>query len=310
VRLRPGQGILSPPRPHRGTVERNSWRGFWESCRYGRLLAWTARSRIACDVYASLCGFVEERSDPDRRRAAVDRIQRWLGVDELRASAIFRSTVRSEAREEADVSWLMHHPRELAEAFRIVAGELPPGGPAIWATLHLGSPNLAFVYLRTVLGRDVQIVGRPLDETNPMPDVKRSWGHRKVGWLERVTEAPFLGTSAEAMAVARSRLLQGGSIFVLMDTPGDIVSRSVTLELFGERVRIAAGVLVLARLVGVPIQPVVAISRGARIEMRFGRPIEPGGTVAPTEAVASEMAAILREFPGEWWLWPYLPAAA
>lgn len=284
-------------------------REVWEYVRYGALLPWTARSRLAGVAYSGLCGSVEYRLDARRREAAVGRIERWLGVDEDRARAIFRSTLRSEAREEAEVSWLMHHPAELVRAFRLGTDEPSGEGPAIWATLHLGSPTLAFMYLRCLRGRDVRIVARPLDESNPMPEAKRVWGHRKVAWIENVTGAPFLGTSAEAMSIARSRLLKGASIFALMDVPGDIVSRSVTVDLFGERVRIAAGVFILSRMVGVPIRPIVAIPRGGRIELRYGRAIEPIKNGMPIEAVERELTTILRDLPGEWWLWPYLPVA-
>jgi len=309
VRILPGQRTPAASRTLAKTVARGSWREVWESVRYGALLPWTARSRLAGVAYSRLCGSVAYRLDAQRRETAVGRIERWLGVDEDRARAIFRSTLRSEAREESDVSWLMNHPAELARAFRLGTDEPADEGPAIWATLHLGSPNLAFVYLRCLRGRDLHIVARPLDDTNPMPEAKRVWGHRKVAWIENVTGAPFLGTSAEAISVARSRLLKGASIFALIDVPGDIVSRSITLELFGERVRIAAGVFVLSSMLSVPVRPIVAIPRGGQIELRYGRAIEPIKNGLPTEAIESEITTILRDLPGEWWLWPYLPVA-
>lgn len=283
-------------------------RARWETLRYGGLLPLASRSRAAGDVYARLCAAAESRLDAGRLMATVTRMRRWLAIDERRARTLARATLYSEAREEADVSWYMHHPAALPEAFRVATPE-PADGPAIWATLHLGSPNLAFVHLRRLRGLDLRILARPLDDSNPMPSPKRAWGRRKVAWLERATDTRFLGTSAEDLGAARSRLLKGGSLFALMDVPGDIVSRSAIVDLCGESVRIAAGLFVLAGIVGVPIRPVVAIPRAGRIEIHHGNAIAPVGKTVPMEAVARELEAIVRRWPGEWWLWPYLPTA-
>lgn len=281
----------------------------WQSLRYGRLLPWTARSRLAAEAYARLCAAVDYRLDPTRARAGVDRIGRWTGVDARRAGTIYRAALRSEAREEADVSWYMHHPGALADAFRVHGPEPAADGPVIWATLHLGSPNLAFVYLRRIRGVDVRIMARPLDDSNPMPASKRDWGRRKVGWLEEASGTAFLGTSPEDLAVARSRLTSGTGLYVLFDVPGDIAARSADVTLMGERVRIAGGIFVLAGLANVAIQPVVAVRRGAHVDVHYGRRIEPVGKRIPIAEVERELSAAIERWPDEWWLWPYLPPA-
>lgn len=296
-----GPPLLTPPEP--------VWRRRWEAQRYRTLLELAARTRIGGAAYAEIVAAIEQRADPHRRDVAVGRIGRWLGVEEVEAQRIYRSALRSEAREEADARFLMDHPAALEGAFQPPVGEPDLEGPAIWLTLHLGSPNLAFVYLRRVRGLDVRIVGRPLDDANPMHEEKRAFGHRKVRWLQDLTAAPFLDTSAEAMARARSHLLQGGALFALMDTPGDVVSRSFAIELFGEKVRIAAGAFRLAALVGVPIRPIVAVHRGGGFDLHYGRPIEPVAGRISSEDVARELARLIGTFPGEWWLWPYLPGA-
>lgn len=285
-------------------------RARWETLRYGTLLPWAARSRRAGGGYARLCAGVESRLDAGRCRAASARIERWLAIDARRAAAVARAALYSEAREEADVSWYMRHPNDLAGAFRTAAP--PPAGadPAIWATLHLGSPNLAFVYLRRLQGLDLRLMARPLDDSNPMSAAKRAWGRRKVAWLEHATATEFLGTSAEDLGAARARLVKGRSLFALMDVPGDIVARAATISLCGERVRLAAGLFVLAAIAGVPVRPVVAVAGAGRIDMHYGNPIAPVGKDPPLEAIGRELEAIIRRWPGEWWLWPYLPAPA
>jgi hypothetical protein len=252
---------------------------------------------------------MEWRLDPRRREVAVARIERWLGVDVRQARDIFRRALASEARAEADTRWFMEHSARLRDAFRPASSECPDEGPAVWATLHLGSPTLAFVYLRCVRGIDVRIVARPLDDANPMPEAKRAWGRLNVRWLERVTGTAFLGVSAEAMSVARSHVVQGGSLFVLIDVPGDIVARSIELELLGGRARLASGMFQLAGLLGVPIRPIVAVPRGNDFEVRYGRPIEPVPRGLPTEAITRAITSVVRDLPEEWWLWPYLPEA-
>ena len=285
-------------------------RSIWESVRYRVLLPLTARSRRAGALYAKMCAAMEWRLDAQRRDVAVRRIERCLGVDARRASDIFWRALASEAREEADTRWFMGHPRALHNAFHVPSAACPDAGPAVWATLHLGSPGFAFVYLRCLRGIDVRMVARPLDQSNPMHEAKRAWGRRKVHWLEQVTDAAFLGVSAEATSVARSHVVRGGSLFLSIDVPGDIVARSIELDLLGERVRLALGAFQLAAMLGVPIRPIVALPRETAFEVRYGQAIEPVRSGLPTQAIEAAIGGVVQEFPDEWWLWPYLPAAA
>ncbi len=281
----------------------------WAELRYDLMLPLAARSRALGRLYGKLCAAREWSADPVRRAVATSRIARALGVDEARAAAIFRRALESEAREEAEIAWLMRRPERLAACFAPDAPPPPASGPCIWATLHLGSPVLAILYLARVRRLTLQIVGRPLDDSNPMPAAKRRWGERKVAWVERMTGAPFLGVSAEATATARSRVLEGASLFVLMDVPGDVVARSVEIELLGERIRMAAGIFLLAGLLDVPVRPIVAVSRPGGVEIRYGGAIEPLPRGVPVDAIAREMGAIVRELADEWWMWPYMPEA-
>jgi hypothetical protein len=81
------------------------------------------------------------------------------------------------------------------------------------------------------------------------------------------------------------------------------------IDLFGERVRIAAGVFRLAQILDIPIRPIVAVRRGGQVRLSYGNPIPPVGTGIPSEAIAREMGSIVRDLADEWWMWPYLPAA-
>jgi hypothetical protein len=281
----------------------------FEVARYRWLLPLTARGGGRAVIYARLCARVERALDAHRRAVAVGRIARWLAVPTVRAEEIYFDALCSEAREEADSCWLMNGGGLPAVGPTIVA-EPAPVGPAIWATLHFGSPVLAYLHLRRSRRLDVQIVGRPLDEDNPMSEEKRAWGRRKVAWLEARSGLTILGVSPEATSVARARLMKGGSICVLMDVPGDVVARRMTLSLCGERVSLAAGIFLLAGMSGVPVLPFAGVRRGASFELHYGRPIsvEPGRI--PMDEVASELSRFLVAMPGEWWLWPFLPSAA
>lgn len=281
----------------------------WDVVRYRWLLPRTVRGGAAAAAYAALCAHVVWHLDLPRRHAATTRIARWLEVRETTAAAIYRAALRSEAREEADSRWLMSRPD--LPVPRTVGAVPPHVGPAIWATLHFGSPVVAYLHLRRACGLDVQIVGRPLDDANPMPRVKRAWGTRKISWLERQAGLPILGVSPEATAIAHARLRRGRSIFVLMDVPGDVVARRMTLSLFGERLSFACGIFALAALARVPVVPVVVVRRGDDFELHHGEPLHvPASGDVPRAEIAHRLTRFVLAMPEEWWLWPYLPSAA
>lgn len=281
----------------------------WAELRYGRLLPLAARQRGFASPYARLVARVESALDRERQAAASARLQRWLGLSTRRAATLHRACLASEAREEADTAWFMGRPWEtLAAAYRPLACPVPPRTPTIWTILHFGSPILAYVYLCRVWGVDARIIGRALDDANPMPSAKQAWGRRKVAWVQEVTGKPFLAVDAGAIAHAREHLLGGGALLAAIDVPGDVVGRSTRLTLFGEPTRVAAGIFRLAELTRVPLRSLRAISRGGHIEIAHGEPIVLAGGDDPLASVAREVETILRAHPDEWWLWPYLPA--
>jgi hypothetical protein len=222
---------------------------------------------------------------------------------------VYRAALRSEAREEADSCWLMAS--GALPATCTVGAEPACTAPAIWATLHFGSPVLAYLHLRRLRGLDVQIIGRPLDDRNPMPAVKRAWGTRKVSWVESASGLPILGVSPEATAIAHGRLVRGRSVFVLMDVPGDVVARRMTLSLFGEHISLAAGIFALAAMARVPVIPVAVVRRGAAFDMHYGEPLQvPADGSLPCDEIGRRLTSFVLPMPDEWWLWPYLPRAA
>jgi hypothetical protein len=281
----------------------------WAELRYGRLLALAARQRSFAPAYARVVSLVESAAERERRRVACARIGRWLGVPRAQAAAIYRACLASEAREEADTAWFMTQPwSALEQAYRGGACPVVPRTATIWTILHFGSPILAYVYLCRVWGVDARIIGRALDDANPMASAKQAWGRRKVAWVQEITGKPFLAVDAGSIAYAREHLLGGGALLAAIDVPGDVVGRATTLTLFGEGTRVAAGIFRIAELARTPLRSLRAISRGGRIEMQHGAPI----VLAPGErrlaAVESEIEALLRAHPDEWWLWPYLPS--
>jgi hypothetical protein len=280
----------------------------WEVTRYRWLLPLTARGGASGSIYARLCAHVVRTLDVPRREAAVGRISRWLEVSRACADATYFASLRSEALEEADTRSFMA--RRRLPAMQTVTPEPEHDGPAIWATLHFGNPVLAYLHLRRARGLDVQIVGRPLDARNPMSRAKRAWGHRKVAWLEREGRMPILGVSPEATSLARTRLVRGESIFVLMDVPGDGVARRMTLSLCGEPVSLAAGIFMLAAMVGVPVRPMAVVRSRESFELHYGDPMYVPPGAIPKDDVARGLASFVVPMPGEWWMWPYLPRAA
>jgi len=280
----------------------------WSAVRYQRLLPLATRRRSYGRSYARIVAMVEWLADRRRRDVATSRIARWLGMGRIRAGLLYRSCLESEAREEADTSWFITHPDDLERAYCPIDSPDRDGAATIWVTLHLGSPILAYLHLSRAWGIDAKIIGRALDDENPMPAAKQVWGRRKVAWIETLTAKPFLGVDALSIVRGREHLLRGGSLFAAIDVPGDIVGRSAKIELFGESMRIAGGIMRMATLARVPVRFLIAVSDGTAIKLRYGDAIPPSPTDAHLVAIGSEIEATLRAFPEEWWLWPYLPS--
>ncbi|MFM7141665.1 MAG: hypothetical protein ACKO2K_07090 [Alphaproteobacteria bacterium] len=180
---------------------------------------------------------------------------------------------------------------------------------SVVATLHLGSPVLGFVHLSRFLGVVGRAVGRELDDSNPMPAAKRAWGTRKEAWVRDVVGAPFYGTDARALVAARDDLGRGRSVYAAVDVPGDVVARSGTVELCGERVVLSGGMLTLARLAHAPVQLVVTVLDGGLYRHEPCPPIPPGPEDAVARAIAAQASDLVRRHRDQWWLWPFVVPA-
>lgn len=287
-------------------------RGRWAEVRYRWLLPLARRGRPHGRAYARLVARVEHATDPDRSRVAAERIARALGVTPEDAAATYRRCLASEAQEEADSVYFMQRPALAPALFDI--DSLPEGGTGgvgtVYGTLHFGSPVFGYLGLCSVLDVPVTMVGRPLDDANPMPAAKRAYAKDKVRWVERLSGRAFLATDAAAMARAREELLAGRSLYTPIDVPGSVAGRAARVRPFGEPIRLASGLMTLARLTGASVVPVVALSRPTGFAVRFGRRLAPGaGGDALLEAAVAELAGFVRDHPDEWWMWPYLEVA-
>lgn len=277
----------------------------WERLRYGPLLRASRRSPAGARRFASIVAAVERRLEAERVGVAEDRIMRWLGVSRPQASRIFRDALFSEALEEADSARMMAHPSAPLLPIEI-EGHAPRGGrPRIYAALHAGSPVLAFMGLRKRFEPDVRIIARELDEENPMANAKQAFALRKVAWVEEVSGAKFIDTDGEAILEARDHLLSGRPLFAAVDVPGDVVSRTDRVGLFGETVVLASGIFRLAAMTGADMQLVVSEHRDGRILVRCRPPFEASDAASLLAAMAPEMEAVLRDQPGEFWFWPF-----
>jgi hypothetical protein len=281
----------------------------WAELRYGWLLPRAAASRRLGDGYAQLAAAVELAIDRERRRVAVERIARWLERSRPAANRVYYASLVSEAREEADSAYFMRHPGRLLASFHAPRDEPAARAGAVYATFHLGSPILAYLYLCGARGVPARAIGRRLDPANRMPAAKRTFGRDKVAWVENFAGQPFLGVDAISIARAREHLLAGKSLYAAIDVPADVVARSSEIELFGERICIASGLIRLAALAGAPVQPIVAVHRGAGFEVFYGQAIAPQGEPQALALLAAEIASFVHRLPGEWWLWPYLTSA-
>lgn len=279
--------------------------GAWADRRYRQLLTAAARGPLRGRAYAAAVAAVELGRDPERRRAATRGLRACLGLDPGRALRTFLAALRSEAAEEAETARLAATSAPLPPRLGAPPGDGRPPGPTIFATLHLGSPVLAYLLLCREVPEPLWLVGRPIDASNPMPRAKAEWARRKVAWVERVAGRPFLSTDPASVARARERLLTGESLFTPFDVPGDVAARSARVRLLGRPARLASGMERLARLTGAAIRPIVGLRRAGGLELVLGRRVEPSES-DPLQAVVDELSSIIRRHPGEWWMWPYL----
>lgn len=278
----------------------------WEQCRYLLLDRLAARSARGSDAYTYLVARIEEVLQPDRRRVATTRIAQALQIEENEARAIYRNCLASEAREEADSARLRLAGLPIAESVVADRKNTSVSGPCIFISMHWGSPMLAFLYLRSSLGLPVRLIGRPLDEDNPLPPARKAWGRQKVAWMESLAESSFIPDDGRGALEARHELLEGRSIFASIDVPATTGQRSRVIDLFGEQVVIASGLLRLAALMQVPLVPVLGHSKGHRIHVQQDTPIPAGPEEELAQAVGHWIRKTLRRQPGEWWLWPFL----
>ncbi|MBM4243934.1 MAG: hypothetical protein FJ148_08985 [Deltaproteobacteria bacterium] len=299
-------------------------RSGWAEVRYRWLLPLARGGRARGRAYARIVARVERASDPERVRVASARIARALSLDPVRAERVYRGCLYSEALEEADSVYFMHRPAldpalfqfdELPEALdgarpANVGTNVGTDVGTIFGTLHFGAPVLCYLALCARLGGGLSIVGRPLDDANPMPESKRTYARAKVRWAEQVAGRPFIATDSAAMAQARDELLAGRSLFTPIDVPGSVARRAATVPVFGEPVRFACGLMTLARLTGATVVPVVAASSPDGIRVRFGQRLDPGGGADDLLGRAlGELLRFVRTNPDEWWMWPYLEPA-
>jgi hypothetical protein len=280
----------------------------WARVRYRHLLQHAGRSRAAGRRYAAMVAASVFIGDRARRRAGVQALTDCLRLRRSQALRTHLGALRSEALEEADCAYFIARPDRLVSAFRHATDEPVDDGPVIYATLHFGSPVLAYLDLCRRRGV-IWMIGRPLDAANPMESAKLDWARRKVAWVEALSGRAFLGTDAAAIAAARERLLAGESVFTPFDVPGDVATRSAAVEMFSRRVHLAAGVEILARLTRAPIRPIVAISRPDGFALLHGARVEPA-VASPLRSTMEEFSSIIRRHPEEWWMWPYLSFGA
>lgn len=279
----------------------------WERVRYARLLPLAAATRRFADAYAALVAAVEARRDPLRRASAEQRMQRWLGLAPDAARRLHRRCLRSEAYEEADAAYFMRRPAaDLAAAFGPSARAALADEAVLYVGLHLGSPVLGYLHLTTMVPA-LALIARGLDPANPLPDPKRRFAAAKVAWTEARAGRPFFGTDGESMLRVRSHLRSGRSLYLLADVPGDTVGRAEPCRLFGEAVRVAAGLPTLARIASSPVQTLAVTRDGRGFTLRMGPRVAAGTITMP--AVLDALAPFIRAHAHEWWMWAYLPSA-
>ncbi len=280
----------------------------WDHWRYTRLLPRAARSARRGLAYAAFVAAIEWRRDRARHAVATARIGRWLGASSGDAARVYRGSLRSEAREEADSAFFMRRPDALPAAFAARPLALTPAAaPVIYVGLHLGSPVLGYLDLCRRLAPELALIARGIGPSNPMPTAKRRFAERKVAWTEATAGRPFFATDAAAMLGVRRHLRAGRPLYLLADVPGDAVGRAASVPWFGDAVRLASGLPTLVRVADSTVQTLAVTREPDGFAVRVGPRLAAGE--ATLAAVLAALAPFVRAHPDQWWMWPYLPPA-
>lgn len=251
------------------------------------------------------------------REAAIANIRRAYG-DALTPAAARRAIRRcfqTQACEESEAFFYPELGVEGVERVLAVRGRehldaaLAGGRGAIVFSSHYGSMCLAIIALAR-LGYRMNVIARSLEpDDNPLHDVVRRYGERKVASLERIVGSPFIVSGTpDAMARIRAALGAGQVVYMLVDVPPELVRHRGRVRFLGHVAEFPLGIEYLASGTGAALVP-FTVRRDApgRTHTLTMLPRVPGPEAGPgtlqrcIDVVEREIAVD----PGQFFMWEY-----
>jgi KDO2-lipid IV(A) lauroyltransferase len=251
------------------------------------------------------------------REAAVANIR--YAYDDALAPAAARRLIRrcfqTQTCEEAEAFFYPELTGERFARFVTVRGRehldaaLAGGRGAIVFSSHYGSMCLAIIALAT-LGYRLHVIARSLEpEDNPLDDVVRRYGERKVASLEDIVGSSFIipGTPA-AMQRIRTALAAGEVVYMLVDVPPELVRYRGRVRFLGHAAELPLGIEYLAGETGAGLVPFTVRRDVHRLghTLTLGAPV-PGPTAGPgtLQRCIDVLEREIRADPAQFFMWEF-----
>jgi len=246
-------------------------------------------------------GTAEWALRPGKRRQLAENLARAAGrpPDSPEVRGLVRAEVRNEARRSADLLWALGRPDELLAQIRVENREpvdraLAEGRGVILAGPHIGGWEVASAAPAALL---------PVPMTVVVTDDWLAWaitGMRTRAGLHLVFGVDRVGDVARRLRSGEAALLLGD-----IAPPG---VRTLEVTLLGERVRLPAGIVKLARLSGAAIVPLAVLPIAPRAwRIVLGDPVAAParrsgdeGERAALQELADRWSEVLRAHPDQW----------
>lgn len=251
------------------------------------------------------------------REAAIANIRHayhgQLGPREARR--LIRDCFRTQACEEAETFFYDDLTSASFTRFVRVEGRhhldeaLAGGRGAIVFSSHYGSMCLAIIALAN-LGYRMHVIARSLDpDDNPLNEVVRRYGERKVAALERITGIPFIVAGKPgAMERMRGALAAGEVLYILLSVPPELARHRSQVEFLGHSAELPIGAEYIATETGAPLVPFTVRRDPNLLQHRLTiGPRVPGPEAGPgtLQRCVDVLEREIRFDPAQFFMWEY-----
>ncbi len=251
------------------------------------------------------------------REAAVSNLRHaYAGaLDDAEARRIVRGSFRTQTCEEAETFWYPELTPDRFGRFVTVDGRrhldsaLEAGKGAIVFSSHYGSMCLAIIALAN-LGYRMNVIARSLEpDDNPLDDVVRRYGERKVAALERIIGSAFIiAGTPDAMSRIRAALGAGQVVYMLADVPPELVRHRGRVQFLGHGAELPLGLEYLASETGAALVPFTVRRNPGRLDHTLTIGVRvPGPDAGPgtLQRCVDVLEREIRFDPSQFFMWEF-----